>query len=638
MADSNRKRIGTRQTHRPSREGGGGASSAPSGSASDAQHGTKGAGSTGGAGRRASKTRFIFMTGGVVSSLGKGLTSAALGALLQSCGYTVRLRKFDPYLNIDPGTMNPFEHGEVFVTDDGAETDLDLGHYERFTGVPSRKSDSVTTGRIYARILARERKGDYLGATVQVVPHVTDAIQDCFEHDLEGEDFCIVEIGGTIGDIESLPFLEAVRQFCNRKERETLCIHMTLVPRVTRSGELKTKPTQHSVRELQAAGLRPGLLVVRAAEPLGAEARRKLALFCNLPSDDIIEATDVENIYGLPLLLHERGMDGRVLAHFGLPLPEREEGANGQDEARGGERRAFEEEKDAGGGESPAQHRELAPPAPEGSLAKWREVTSAMQSAEDTVRIAVIGKYTELRDAYLSLNEALIHGGIPHRLRVEAEWLDAEEVQGEGAESLAPYGGILVPGGFGARGSEGKIAAVRFAREREVPYLGICLGLQLALVEIARSLCGMPQAGSSEFNAGADPAIVGLLTEWERGDGGVERRSAADDLGGTMRLGVYEAVLKPESKAARIYGAERIRERHRHRYEINRAHEAAFAEAGLVISGLSPDGHLPEIAELTAHPWFLGVQFHPELTSRPFAPHPLFASFIAAARDRSRLL
>ncbi|MDA8000216.1 MAG: CTP synthase [Alphaproteobacteria bacterium] len=539
-------------------------------------------------------TRFIFVTGGVVSSLGKGLTSAALGALLQAHGHSVRLRKFDPYLNVDPGTMNPFEHGEVFVTDDGAETDLDLGHYERFTGIPSQTSDCVTTGKIYSEIIARERRGDYLGATVQVVPHVTDAIQKLFLNGLNNEDFCICEIGGTIGDIESLPFLEAVRQFCNRPDTETLCIHMTLVPHLRSGGELKTKPTQHSVRELQAAGIRPGMLVVRAEKPIGAESRRKLSLFCNLPDEDIIEAIDAEIIYELPLMLHSQKMDARILAHFNIT------------------------------------------PAAQPDLARWRDIIQSARHPEHTVRIGVIGKYTELKDAYLSLNEALVHGGLAHNVRVDTRWLVAEELE-DNSEPLAALHGILVPGGFGERGITGKINAARFARERQIPYFGICLGMQIALIEIARSLCDMPNAGSSEFGD-PDPAIVGLLTEWERGDGQIEHRSADSDLGGTMRLGAYTARLQSGSLAEKIYGADSISERHRHRYEVNRNFAPQLEAAGLRISGTSPDGRLPELAELADHPWFLGVQFHPELKSRPFAPHPVFASFVRAARDHSRLV
>ncbi|MGR4001296.1 MAG: CTP synthase [Alphaproteobacteria bacterium] len=539
-------------------------------------------------------TRFIFVTGGVVSSLGKGLTSAALGALLQAHGYSVRLRKLDPYLNVDPGTMNPFEHGEVYVTDDGAETDLDLGHYERFTGVPSRSSDCVTTGKIYSEIIARERRGDYLGATVQVIPHVTDAIQEHFTKGLDGEDFCICEIGGTIGDIESLPFLEAVRQFSNRADTDTLCIHVTLVPHLHASGELKTKPTQHSVRELQGAGIRPGMIVVRAEKPIGVEAGRKLSLFCNLPSEDIIEAIDTDVIYELPIMLREQGMDRRVLKHFNLDNDE------------------------------------------EPDLTQWEEIIQSARHPEGEVQIGIIGKYTELKDAYLSLNEALVHGGLAHNVRVNTRWLVAEELE-YSSDTLSHLHGILVPGGFGERGIKGKINAAKFARERQIPYFGICLGMQVALIEIARSLCNMPNAGSSEFGE-ADPPLVGLLTEWERSDGTLERRSAGGNLGGTMRLGAYTAKLTPDSLAEKIYKTDTISERHRHRYEVNRNFAPQLEDVGLRISGVSPDGRLPELAELADHPWFLGVQFHPELKSRPFAPHPIFASFVKAARDHSRLV
>lgn len=541
-------------------------------------------------------TRFIFVTGGVVSSLGKGLTAAALGALLQARGFSVRLRKLDPYLNIDPGTMNPFEHGEVFVTDDGAETDLDLGHYERFTGAPARRSDSLTTGIIYGEILARERRGDYLGATVQVVPHVTDAIQRRIEDDLGGVDFCICEIGGTVGDIESLPFLEAARQFGNRRPGRALFVHATLVPRLGgEGGELKTKPTQHSVRELQASGIRAGMLVVRSGAALGAAERRKLALFCNLPDEAIIEALDAEVIYDLPAMLHGQGMDALVLRSFGV-----------------------------------ASRREP-------DLRPWRDFCRAVRSPEGEVRVGVVGKYSGLRDAYLSLLEALVHGGVANGARVAVEWLAAEDVARDPAR-LNGVDGVLVPGGFGERGVEGKMAAARFARRRGVPFLGICLGMQLALVDAARELPGMEGAGSAEFGP-CDPEVVGLLTEWRRGDGGVERRARGGDLGGTMRLGSHPAVLAPGSLVSRAYGgAERVDERHRHRFEVNPALRGPLAAAGLEFSGMSPDGALPEAVELRGHPWFVGVQFHPELKSRPFAPHPLFAGFVGAALERSRLV
>ena len=548
-------------------------------------------------------TRFIFITGGVVSSLGKGLTASALAALLQGQGYSVRLRKLDPYLNIDPGTMNPFEHGEVYVTDDGAETDLDLGHYERFTDIGATRSDCMTTGQVYDQILRRERRGDYLGATVQVIPHVTDAIQERIRHGLNGEDFCICEIGGTVGDIEGLPFLEAVRQFAARENvagaPAPLFIHVTLAPPDPGGSELKTKPTQHSVRELQAAGIRPGMLVVRCDRALGTDARRKLALFCNVDDSDIMVAENTDVLYALPLILSNQAMEQRVLQHFNL--------------------------KPKNGAES---------------LSRWRDITEAVRSPSERVRIGVIGKYTGLRDAYLSLNEALVHGGIANLARVETDWLAADELlQGEEGlgEKLSAYDGLLVPGGFGERGAEGKIRAIQYARERGVPFLGICLGMQLALVETARNQWGEAEAGSSEFGACA-PRVVGLLTEWQRDDGGTEHRSNADDKGGTMRLGAYKAQLAQNSLAQRIYEADTISERHRHRYEVDISYEDKFKQAGLVFSGKSPDGTLPEIVEHTDHPWFIGVQFHPELKSRPFSPHPLFASFIRAARDQSRLV
>ena len=539
--------------------------------------------------------RFIFITGGVVSSLGKGLCSAALGALLQARGYKVRLRKLDPYLNVDPGTMSPTQHGEVYVTDDGAETDLDLGHYERFTGVPSRKSDNVTTGQIYYKVLARERRGDYLGATVQVIPHVTDAIKEFVLGDVGDEDFIVCEIGGTVGDIEGLPFLEAIRQLGNELGRErALFMHLTLLPYIKTAGELKTKPTQHSVKELQSVGIRPEILVCRTEEPISESERRKIALFCNIRPESVIEAMDVDSIYAVPHAYHAEGLDTEVCRHFGL---------------------------------------ETAEP----DLTVWNEVVERVRQPDGEVTIGVIGKYTSLIDSYKSLAEALTHGGIANNVKVKIDWLDSEIFETEGAiQHLENVHGILVPGGFGERGSEGKIAAANFARERAVPYFGICFGMQMAVIEAARNMAGYKGAGSSEFGKPEVP-VVGLLTEWTRGNE-VERRGSADDLGGTMRLGAYPCNLKSGSKVREIYGADHIEERHRHRYEVNIAFREALEKAGLIFSGLSPDGELPEIVELAEHPWFIGVQFHPELKSKPFDPHPLFTSFVKAAVEQSRLM
>ncbi len=540
-------------------------------------------------------TRFIFITGGVVSSLGKGLASAALGALLQARGFKVRLRKLDPYLNVDPGTMSPYQHGEVYVTDDGAETDLDLGHYERFTGVASRKSDNVTTGQIYSQIIAKERRGDYLGATVQVIPHVTEAIKEFVRGDLTDEDFVICEIGGTVGDIEGLPFFEAIRQLGNELGRErSLFMHLTLVPFIASAGELKTKPTQHSVKELQSLGIQPDILVCRSEMPLGRDERRKLALFCNLREQAVIQALDVDTIYAVPRAYHEEGIDREVCHHFGLTTPEPD-------------------------------------------LSGWDAVCDAIRHPDGEVTIGVVGKYTSLIDAYKSLAEALTHGGVANRVRVKVHWLDAEIFEKPGyVVELENVNGILVPGGFGERGTEGKIAAVRFARERKVPYFGICLGMQMAVIEAARTLAELPGAGSSEFGPAETP-VIGLMTEWLRGNE-VERRSVEADLGGTMRLGAYDAQLLAGSKVREIYGTGQISERHRHRYEVNINYKDRLEATGLLFSGLSPDGQLPEIVELPSHPWYVGVQFHPELKSRPFEPHPLFTSFVRAAVEQSRLM
>jgi len=542
-------------------------------------------------------TRYIFITGGVVSSLGKGLLSAALGALLQARGYSVRLRKLDPYLNVDPGTMSPYQHGEVYVTDDGAETDLDLGHYERFTGVPSRQSDNVTSGRIYSDIIAKERHGDYLGATVQVIPHVTDAIKAFAVAETDGIDFVLCEIGGTVGDIESLPFMEAIRQLGIELGRGAACfLHLTLVPYLDAPGELKTKPTQHSVKELRGIGIGPDVLVCRAERPIPDSERRKIALFSNVPPSAVVPALDVSSIYEVPIAYHAEGLDAEVLKVFGLPA------------------------------EDPV------------NLEVWHEIVRAIKSPEGEVTIAVVGKYTGLKDAYKSLNEALVHGGIANGVKVTLEWIEAEIFeQPDAIYQLEHVHGILVPGGFGARGTEGKIAAAKFARKRAIPYFGICLGMQMAVIEAARSLAGLDGAGSTEFG-NPEEAVVGLLTEWATA-AGVELRDEETDLGGTMRLGAYPAVLAPGSRVHEIYGgAERISERHRHRYEVNIAYRDRLEAAGLRFSGMSPDGRLPEIVELPDHPWFVGVQFHPELKSKPFDPHPLFASFIKAALKQSRLV
>ena len=540
--------------------------------------------------------RFIFITGGVVSSLGKGLASAALGALLQARGFRVRLRKLDPYLNVDPGTMSPYQHGEVYVTDDGAETDLDLGHYERFTGVAASRGDNITTGRIYQEIIRKERHGDYLGATVQVIPHVTDEIKAFILDGVDEVDFVLCEIGGTIGDIESLPFVEAIRQLGNELGRDRAAfVHLTLVPFIATAGELKTKPTQHSVKELRGIGIQPDVLLCRCERPIPADERRKIALFCNVRPESVIQAVDVDTIYDVPLAYHREGFDTEVLRAFGITDP--------------------------------------APP----QIGKWSEIVRRVRQPDGEVTIAVVGKYTGLLDAYKSLAEALTHGGIANRVRVNLKWLASELFEQENCVThLGDVHGILVPGGFGERGAEGKISAVTFARERDVPYFGICFGMQMAVIEAARNLAGLPAASSTEFGPCQDQ-VVGLMTEWMR-ENEREIRAASGDLGGTMRLGSYEAVLKPGSKAAEIYGAHRIRERHRHRYEVNMAYRERLEACGMIFSGLSPDGLLPEMVEIPTHPWFIGAQFHPELKSKPFDPHPLFASFIKAALDQSRLV
>ncbi|GMG83807.1 CTP synthase [Paralimibaculum aggregatum] len=551
--------------------------------------------------------RFVFVTGGVVSSLGKGLATAALGALLQARGFTVRLRKLDPYLNVDPGTMSPFEHGEVFVTDDGAETDLDLGHYERFTGVAARRTDSVSSGRIYSNVLEKERRGDYLGKTIQVIPHVTDEIQDWIAVGEDDTDFMLCEIGGTVGDIEGLPFFEAIRQFAQRRQRgQCIFLHLTLLPWIAAAGELKTKPTQHSVKELRAIGITPDVLVCRTEHEIPAKEIAKIALFCNVRPEAVVPANDLSSIYEAPLAYHEVGLDQAVLDAFGIH------------------------------------------PAPRPNLSRWRQVVDAIKRPDGDVRIAIVGKYTQLEDAYKSIAEALTHGGIANRVRVTTEWLDAEVFEREDpAPLLEGFNGILVPGGFGERGTEGKIRAAKFARERGVPYFGICLGMQMAVIEAARSLAGIEDAGSEEFaieasgSAGSEDKrlepVVYHLKEWLEGNRTIQR-AVSDDKGGTMRLGAYDARLAEGSKVAGIYGSDRISERHRHRYEVSTAYRERLEEVGLRFSAMSPDGRLPEIIEFEGHPWYIGVQFHPELKSKPLDPHPLFADFIRAAVAQSRLV
>ncbi len=541
-------------------------------------------------------TRYIFITGGVVSSLGKGLASAALGALLQARGYSVRLRKLDPYLNVDPGTMSPTQHGEVFVTDDGAETDLDLGHYERFTGVSAKKSDNITTGRIYQEIIAKERRGDFLGGTVQVIPHVTNAIKEFVLDGNEGIDFVLIEVGGTVGDIEGLPFFEAIRQIGNDLPRgQCIYVHLTLLPYIPTAGELKTKPTQHSVKELRSIGIQPDILLCRADREIPKGERRKIALFCNVREESVIQALDVASIYDVPLAYHREGFDSEVLKAFDITG------------------------------------------APRPDLSRWETISRRIANPEGEVTIAIVGKYTGLKDAYKSLNEALVHGGIANNVRVNIQWIESEVFE---HEDPTPYlegvHGILVPGGFGERGSEGKILAARFARTRKTPYFGICFGMQMAVIEAARSLAGISDASSTEFGQTGEP-VVGEMTEWMKGND-LETRKAGGDLGGTMRLGAYVNVFAEGSRIAKIYGDTRISERHRHRYEVNTDYRTRLEAKGMRFCGMSPDGLLPETIEYTDHPWFIGVQYHPELKSRPFEPHPLFKSFIAAAVEQSRLV
>ena len=532
--------------------------------------------------------RYVFVTGGVVSSIGKGLSSASLAALLQLRGFNVRIRKLDPYLNVDPGTMNPFQHGEVFVTDDGAETDLDLGHYERFTGISATQSDNITTGGIYSEIIKKERKGDYLGGTVQVVPHVTDRIKKFISHDIKNEDFVICEIGGTVGDIESLPFLEAIRQFSNDTEKKnSLFIHLTLVPYLKASGELKTKPTQHSVKELRSLGIQPDIIICRSEKKIPISERKKISLFCNVNIENVIETVDVRTIYEAPISFHKEKLDDRVLSYFNI------------------------------------KSKKIP------NLTKWKNITAKVLNTTKNVNIGIIGKYVNLKDAYKSLDEALTHGGIANNLKVNLNRIDSEHLKSQNLKSaLKDVSGILIPGGFGKRGSEGKIAAIKYARLNNIPFFGICFGMQMAIIEAARNLLNIKNASSSEFGNNCTP-VVGLLEEWQKGK---ERfKGSEKDLGGTMRLGLYDAILKSNSLIYKIYSMKKIKERHRHRYEVNIKYKDEFEKKGLIFSALSPDGLLPEIIELKNHPWFIGVQFHPEFKSRPFTPHPLFSSFVKAA-------
>ena len=541
-------------------------------------------------------TKFIFITGGVVSSLGKGLASASLASILQARGFKVRMRKLDPYLNVDPGTMSPYQHGEVYVTDDGAETDLDLGHYERFSGVPCHKTDSITTGKIYQRVIDKERHGDYLGATIQVIPHVTNEIKSFILSDITDEDFVLCEIGGTVGDIEGQPYLEAIRQVAYELGRErAMFIHVTLLPYIPTAGELKTKPTQHSVKKLQEYGIQPDMLLCRSQMPIPQNEKRKIALFCNIREENVIAALDVSSIYQVPIAYSKEGMDKGVCKHFGIECSE------------------------------------------EPDLSKWEKILENLRHPEGEVRIAVVGKYVKLLEAYKSLNEALTHGGIANKYKVKVKWIDSELLEtGSVDEYLGDVSGILVPGGFGQRGTEGKIAAIKYAREHKIPFLGICFGMQLAVIETMRNVAGIKNAGTTEFDPNCEP-VVGLMTEWDK-EGAKEIRHKDGDLGGTMRLGAYECVLAPNSLVAKIYGKERISERHRHRYEVNMKYADTLRRSGMEIVGKSPDGKLPEIVEIKDHPWFIGVQFHPELKSKPFDPAPLFVSFVKAAIDKSRLI
>ena len=538
--------------------------------------------------------RYVFVTGGVVSSLGKGLSSASLASLLQLRGFKVRVRKLDPYLNVDPGTMNPFQHGEVFVTDDGAETDLDIGHYERFTGIPATKSDNITTGGIYSDIIKKERRGDYLGGTVQVVPHVTDRIKKFISHNVKNEDFIICEIGGTVGDIESLPFLEAIRQFSNDTGKEnSLFIHLTLVPYLKASGELKTKPTQHSVKELRSLGIQPDIIICRSEREIPKIERKKISLFCNVPIANVIETVDVKTIYEAPISFHKEKLDERVLSYFNIKNKKKP------------------------------------------NLSRWKNITSKVLNPKTDVNIGIIGKYINLKDAYKSLDEALIHGGISNNVRVKLERIDSEHLDPKKIKPLLKnISGVLIPGGFGKRGTEGKIAAIKYARLNNIPFFGICFGMQMAVIEAARNMLNIKNASSSEFGNNCTP-VVGLIEEWQKGK--KIFKGSEKNLGGTMRLGLYDAIIKNNSLISKIYSEKRIKERHRHRYEVNIKYKKDFEKKGLIFSALSPDGTLPEIIELDNHPWFVGVQFHPEFKSRPFTPHPLFSSFIKAANLRRRI-
>ena len=542
------------------------------------------------------KTKFIFITGGVVSSLGKGLASASLASILQARGFKVRNRKLDPYLNVDPGTMSPYQHGEVFVTDDGAETDLDLGHYERFSGVPCHKTDSITTGKIYQRVIDKERHGDYLGATIQVIPHVTNEIKNFILSDISDEDFVLCEIGGTVGDIEGQPYLEAIRQIAYELGRErVMFLHVTLLPYIPTAGELKTKPTQHSVKKLQEYGIQPDMLLCRSQMPIPQNEKRKIALFCNIKEENVLAALDVSSIYQVPIAYAKEGMGVQVCKHFGIDCSE-----------------AID-------------------------LSKWERIMDNITHPEGEVRIAVVGKYTQLLEAYKSLNEALTHGGIANRYKVKIKWVNAEDLENQSVDNeLNDVSAILVPGGFGQRGTEGKIAAIKYAREHKIPFLGICLGMQMAVIETMRNVAGIKNAGTTEFSSDCEP-VVGLMTEWDK-EGAKQIRHKDGDLGGTMRLGAYDCVLSPDSLVAQIYGTTHISERHRHRYEVNIKYADILKRSGMEIVGKSPDGSLPEIVEIKDHPWFVAVQFHPELKSKPFAPAPLFVSFVKAAIDKSRLL
>lgn len=536
------------------------------------------------------KTKFIFITGGVVSSLGKGLASASLAAILQGRGFKVRLRKLDPYLNIDPGTMSPYQHGEVYVTDDGTEADLDLGHYERFSGVSATKYDSTTSGKIYQSVINKERKGEYLGATIQVVPHVTNEIKEFILSHLDGEDFVLCEIGGTVGDIEGQPYLEAIRQIAYDLGRErVMFIHLTLLPYIPTAGELKTKPTQHSVKKLQEYGIQPDMLLCRSQMPIDQNEKRKLALFCNVREENVITALDVKNIYEVPLAYEKEGIDRAVCHHFGI--------------------------------ECEKHHSDLS---------KWQKIIDKSNSPKGEVKVAVVGKYTQLLEAYKSLGEAIKHAAIANSYKANIDWIDSEKLESEAVSKyLKEAEAIIVPGGFGKRGTEGKIKAVQYARENKIPFLGICLGMQMAVIETMRNVAGVLNADTTEFNPSCVP-VIGLMTEWQK-EGKKEIRSETGDLGGTMRLGAYPCVLKEDSLAKKVYGADQISERHRHRYEVNINYKNVLEQNGMIFSGLSPDGQLPEIVERIDHPWFLGVQFHPELKSKPFAPHPLFVSLIKEA-------